>query len=122
MLLFLSLVASARPRRFDLYRRRFLACDRLSLLLVAFLFALFVDRCVVAVLVSHGVFVVVHGVGGVGEVEECVLFFTDVDERGVHPLHDPLDATEENRPYMAFFVLNVEEEFSETLIFVNCDP
>lgn len=46
----------------------------------------------VVVVVIHCVLVLVHGVGGIGEMEEGILIFTDVNKRSVHPLDDSLDA------------------------------
>lgn len=46
----------------------------------------------IVVVVIHGILVLIHGIGGIGEMEEGILFFADVNKRGVHPLDDSLDA------------------------------
>jgi len=94
----------------------------LRFLLLGFLFSLLVDRRLVVVLLAHGVLVVVHGVGCVGEVEERVLFLADIDERGVHSLNDALDTAEEDRAYVAFLVLDFEKYLGEAFILGDCDP
>lgn len=65
--------------------------------------------------------VVIDGVADIGEVEECMLWFADVDEGSVHSLNDPLDLSEEDRTDAGFLVGHFEKDLRQAVILENRD-
>ncbi len=63
----------------------------------------------------------IEGRADVREVEEGVLLLADVDERGVHPLHDAFNAPQVDGTYMALLVGDFEENFGEAVVFSDCN-
>jgi hypothetical protein len=63
----------------------------------------------------------IHGIADIGEVEEGILCFTNVDKRSIHPLNNALHAPQVNRTYMAFLVRNFEKDFGEAVILGYCN-
>lgn len=72
---------------------------------------------ILIVLVIEEILELIEGRADVGEVEEGILGLADIDECGVHPLHDALDASKVDGAYVAFLIGNFEKDFGEAVIF-----
>jgi hypothetical protein len=76
---------------------------------------------ILIVLLVEKILEFIHCIADIGEVEECILCFSNVDEGCVHPLNNALDAPQVNRAYMAFLVGDFEKDFGEAVILGYCN-
>jgi len=72
---------------------------------------------VVIVLLIEEILELIEGGADIGEMEERVLRLADIDERGVHSLHDAFDASEVNGADMALLIGNFQEDLGEAVFF-----